>query len=340
LDIFSHIISVKNLFCAWKEFCRGKRNKPDVAQFEFNLEGNLFQLHNELVTKEYTHSPYVAFYVCDPKLRHIHKACVRDRVLHQALFRIIYPVFDRYFIHDSYSCRFNKGTHAAVNRFHDFSRKCSTNWRENVFILKCDIKKFFDSVDHHILFDLLYARINDADVLRLIKQIINSFEKEDNKALPLGNVTSQLFANIYLNELDQFVKRELKEKYYIRYCDDFVILSQDKDYLLRILTPIRKFLQNCLNLQLHEDKISIGKYNQGIDFLGYVSFPHFRVLRTKTKRRMMRKIKKEKEALNAGVIDAQSFESSLQSYFGILSHCNGYKIKESIIDILTSGLYN
>jgi len=303
---------LENLFLAWREFRKGKTNKIDVQEFEFNLEDNLFELYQELKSKTYQHSHYTAFNVCDPKLRRIHKACVRDRVLHHAVFRILYLIFDRGFIFDSYSCRIEKGSYRAVNRLEKFCRKLSKNNSQNIFALKCDIRKFFNSIDQEVLLDLLKSKINDENAILLIERIIKSFPG----GLPLGNVTSQLFANIYLNELDKFIKRELKIKYYLRYCDDFIILSKNRNFLEELVNRINVFLMARLKLSLHSDKIIIRKYHQGIDFLGYVVLPHYRVLRTKTKRRMLRKIN----------------DRNTQSYLGILNHCCGYKIRKKISD--------
>ena len=277
------------MFLAWDEFKKGKRNKLDVQKFEYNLEDNVFQLHQKLKTKTYKHSTYKSFYIQDPKLRRIHKACVKDRVLHHAVFRILYPIFDFTFISDSYSCRIKKGTHRAVNRLQKFARKVSENNTRDCYILKCDIKKFFDSIDHNILISLIQKKIKDNETIWLIKEIIKSFSTSLNKGLPLGNITSQLFANIYLNELDQFIKHKLKIKYYIRYCDDFVIINENREYLERITPQISLFLNKVLKLSLHYDKIIIRKYHRGIDFLGYISFPYHRILRTKTKKRMFKK---------------------------------------------------
>jgi len=216
-DIFDKIISLDNIFLAWKEFKRGKTNKIDVKEFEKNLKNNILELRAELQDKTYHHSNYFSFYVKDPKLRHIHKACVKDRVLHHAIFRILYPIFDKSFIFDSYSCRNNKGTHRAVNKLNDFARKVSRNNTKTCFILKLDVRKFFDSINQDILINLIKRKIEDKNAVWLIEKIVRSFPK----GLPLGNITSQLFANVYLNELDQFVKHKLKVKYYIRYCDDF-----------------------------------------------------------------------------------------------------------------------
>jgi RNA-directed DNA polymerase len=320
---------LENLFLAWQEFRRGKRNKQDVQEFEFALEDNLFKLHHELKNKTYRHSHYTAFNVCDPKLRRIHKACVKDRVLHHAIFRILYPIFDKTFIFDSYSCRVEKGTHRAVLRLEQFCRKVSRNNYRIIYVLKCDIKKFFDSIDQEILLKIIRKKIDDKHALWLIERIIKSFRR----GLPLGNVTSQIFANIYLNELDQFIKHKLKEKYYLRYCDDFIILSEDKTYAEDMIYVISEFLGRDLKLELHPDKIIIRKARRGVDFLGYVVLPYHRILRTKTKRRILKKIACKEKDLENGLISEKSFNQNLQSYLGILKHCRGYKIENQIIKI-------
>jgi len=346
LKIFEEIISLENLLLAWKEFKRGKRSKKDVQEFEFNLEDNLFQLHRELKGKIYQHSNYTSFYVSDPKPRKIHKAIVRDRVLHHAIFRILYPILDKGFIFDSYSCRLNKGTHRAVARLEKFCRKLSRNNTRNIFAVKCDIKRFFDSVDQEILLNLIRRKVKDEDAVWLVKSVIRSFSlftptpsqsppraggEDLCSGLPLGNVTSQLFANIYLNELDQFVKHRLKIKYYLRYCDDFVVLSDNVKYLQELIPRINNFLKFGLKLTFHPNKIIFRKYRQGIDFLGYVVLPHRRVLRTKTKRRMLRKIRIKHLDLQRGIISEKSFNQTLQSYFGVLKHCRSHKIIKRVV---------
>lgn len=329
--IFEEVISLKNLFLAWSEFKHGKSKKIDVRQFEFYLEDNIFQLNSELKSQSYQHSRYTPFFICDPKLRKIHKATVKDRVLHHAVFRALYPIFDKTFIADSYSCRDYKGTHRAVNRLRKFALKVSQNNTKNCFVLQCDIKKFFDSIDHEILLVLLQKKIQDQKLLWLLNELINSFSVLPGVGLPLGNITSQLFANIYLNEFDQFIKHQLRLKYYIRYCDDFVILSESKQFLENLIPQISSFLKEKLKLNLHQEKTKIKKYHQGIDFLGYVSFPHHRILRVKTKKRMFAKLKIKKEQKMAGAITAISFNQTLQSYLGILKHCNGYKLQKAIV---------
>lgn len=319
---------------AWQEFKRGKTKKIDIQNFNLKLEDSLFDFYEQLKNKTYQHFHYTSFYIRDPKPRHIHKACVRDRVLHHALFRILYSIFDPSFIFDSYSCRISKGTHRAINRLEQFARKVSKNKTRNCFVLKCDVKRFFDSVDHNILIRLIQKRINDNNALWLIKEIIDSFQMAEGKGLPLGNITSQLFANIYLNELDKFVKHRLRIKYYIRYCDDFVILSNDREYLEKLVPKINTFLKEKLNLSFNSDKIIIRKYLRGIDFLGYVSFPYYRALRTKTKRRMFRKIEQKIKRLKQDKISEESFNQTIQSYLGLLKHCNSYKLKRKIIYLL------
>lgn len=318
---------MENLFCAWREFKRGKGSKVDVQEFEFKLEDNLFQIHDELKNKTYQHSHYTAFNVCDPKLRRIHKATVKDRVLHHAIFRVLYPIFDKNFIFDSYSCRTDKGTHKAVDRLEKFAKRLSRNNSKNIFALKCDIRKFFDSIDQAILLRLIKKKIQDEDAIWLIEKIILSFPN----GIPLGNVTSQLFANIYLNELDQFTKHNLKEKYYLRYCDDFLILAENREHLENLAEAVGNFLQIELKLSLHPDKIIIRKFRQGVDFLGYVVFPYHRILRTKTKRRIIKKMRKKSREMEESVISEESFNQSLQSYLGILKHCEGNKVKADIL---------
>lgn len=326
-SIFEKIISVENLLCAWREFRKGKRKKSDVARFEFNLEDNIFKLHDELMSETYRPEPYQAFFVKDPKLRHIHKAGARDRLVHQALFRVLYPIFDTHFIHDSYSSRNRKGTHAGVERLESFIRKATGNWTRPAWCLKCDIRKFFDSVDHEILLGLIRRKIGDTKVLRLIEIIICGFEKKPGKGLPLGNVTSQLFANVYMDTFDQYVKHTLKARFYARYCDDFVVVDRRRDILELYISDISKFLDLELNLELHPNKVEIRKVRQGIDFLGQVILPHRNVLRTRTKKRVLRKVKEMKES------GSDKLPAVMASYKGLLSHGKNRQIT-SKIDII------
>ncbi len=281
---------------------------------------NILSLHQDLAGKTYTHGGYSAFNISDPKPRNIHKASVRDRLLHHAIYRVLYPYFDKRFIHDSYSCRNFKGTHKAMERFKRFSYKVSNNRTRTCFILKCDVRKFFASIDHSILIEILNKHIKDEDTMWLLQKVIGSFSSTASGiGLPLGNLTSQLLVNVYMNEFDQYMKHTLKVKHYIRYADDFVILHHDKGNLLDNIRYIVCYLGEKLKLTLHPDKVFIKTLASGVDFLGWVHFHDYRVLRTTTKRRMMKN-------LENGDVKAET----VQSYLGLLRHGNAYKLKEKI----------
>jgi len=315
--MFEDIISFENLCAAWREFVRGKKLKKDVAEFSLNLSGNLFALHEDLENKSYEHGAYQAFGISDPKPRKIHKAMVRDRVLHHAIYRVLYPCFDRKFIYDIYSCRDTKGTHRAVRRFEHFSRKVSKNNTRTCWVLKCDVRKFFASIDQTTLMQILARHISDQDVLWLLRRVIGSFESNPGKGLPLGNLTSQLLVNIYMNEFDQYAKHVLRAKYYVRYADDFLFLSDDKGTLEGLLPSISGYLGKELKLSLHPRKVSIRTWASGVDFLGWVSFPDHKVLRPATKRRMLKRIAQNPK------------ESTINSYLGMLRHGNAKELEST-----------
>ena len=195
---------------------------------------NIIALHRDLKTRTYHHSPYHQFIIADPKPRLIHKATVRDRVVHRAVYRALYWHFHPRFIHDSYSCRLGRGTHKALDRFRSLAYQASQNHTKTLWVLKCDIKKFFTSIDQTILLNLLQTHVTDPDSMNLIREIISSFHStKPNVGLPLGNLTSQLFANVYLDELDQFIKHDLKQKFYVCYADDFLVLSLSESFLTK-----------------------------------------------------------------------------------------------------------
>ena len=285
-----------------------------MAEYQKDLRSNLGALHNALVSGEYGHRPYQQFTIHDPKQRQIHKATVADRIVHQAIVSAIEPLFETRFIYDSYSCRIGKGTHAGVQRLQTFLRQASHNNTQKVYALKCDVRKYFASVDHEILLRLIARRVENDDVLELIRTIIMSHGASTGTGIPLGNITSQLFANIYLHELDWFMKQTLGVKRYARYCDDFVVVSTDKSHLQSLIAPISSFLQHELQLDLHPTKVSIGSWQQGIDFLGYVLRPYATTLRSKTKRRML----------------ARATEYNLSSYLGLCGHADAHHLSQVV----------
>ena len=318
MHVYNDIISVENLCHAWSEFVRGKASKSDVVEFSTNLGSHLISLHEELAYHIYRHGGYQMFHIADPKPRIISKACVRDRLVHHAVYRILYPLFDRLFVFDSYSCRIGKGTHKAINRFAHYARKASHNNTRTCWVLQCDIRKFFDSIDHDILLAIVKKHVADPDTLWLLENIIASFHTNKNKGLPLGNLTSQLLVNVYMNEFDQYAKHVLRARYYIRYADDFVFLSGNWEELEIMLMAVQKFLQTRLRLELHPHKVRIKTLASGIDFLGWVHFPTHRVLRTTTKRRMLKRLRRHPT------------QETIASYRGLLRHGNTYKLQDKI----------
>lgn len=277
--------------------------------------GNVLTLHEDLATQRYRHSAYEAFRISDPKPRDIHKATVRDCLLHHALYRLLYSFFDRTFIADSFSCRRGKGTHRALDRFRTFASRVSRNHTRTAWVLQCDVRKFFASIDHGVLLGIVRGYVPDPDVVRLIERIVESFSSTaPGVGLPLGNLTSQLLVNVYMNEFDQFMKHGLRAKRYLRYADDFAIFSEDKASLERLLPIVETFLETTLRLRLHPDKVSIRTVASGVDFLGWVHFPNHRVLRTATKRRAIKAFRENADP------------RALASYRGLLQHGNTSKV--------------
>lgn len=319
---FEEIISLENLFLAWREFRKGKRSKTDVQEFELHLEDNIFAIYKELKSGAKRQIKYEQFHIIDPKPRIINKTSVAERLIHQAIYRVLMPIFDETFIFDSYSCRKAKGTHKAFARLVKVARRQSKNYYGSCWALKCDIRKFFHSIDHQILINLLSQRIADEKLMNLLKEIIESFEYSPGKGMPLGNLTSQLFANIYLDPLDKFVKHKLKAKYYLRYADDFILLANNREILLDYLEDIKSFLNERLNLSLHSDKIILRKLNWSLDFVGYVAYPYFNLPRKKTVKKIIKKLEEIKQK-NPGKLN-----SSLQSYLGYLKHVNAGSLSE------------
>lgn len=322
--LYEETISLPNLLIAWEEFIVGKKKRADVRLFSRALLHHILLLHQDLTSSTYKHASYEQFKITDPKQRLISKASVRDRLLHHAIYRKLYPLFDPTFISDSYSCRVGKGTHRAFQRLVVLRRKVSRNYTKPCFALKCDIRKFFDSVDHAILKNLLKERIEDERLLALLGSIIDSFNVEPGKGIPIGNLVSQLFVNIYLDPLDKFVRHRLGAKYYLRYADDFLLLSNDPDELLGYFVEMNQFLKQELKLNIHPNKTYLRKLSQGIDFVGYVALPHYTLPRGKTVKRIKRKIN---ELLNN---DPERLAQALPSYLGYLHYASTYRLRRRI----------
>ncbi|RIL12311.1 MAG: hypothetical protein DCC75_00675 [Proteobacteria bacterium] len=336
-SIFDEMTSTERLFEAWAEFRKGKTNRNDVQEFGRYAERNIFRLHRDLVSGNYRHGEYRSFFIHDPKLRHIRKACVRDRIVHQTLYTTLMRIYEPRFIDAVYSSRLGKGTHCAVEALRRCVFKVSRNFTRECWSLKCDIRRFYDSVDHEILFSLIMSTIKDERSLKLIKNVIESFHVEGapGKGAPIGNLTSQIFTNIYLDELDQFVKHTLKVKHYLRFADDCLFLSHRKSELQALVPELEQFLNEHLKLKLHPEKIILRPLHQGIDFLGYVTLPRHRVLRNATKRRMLRKLRSRHNEFYKGEVTGESLSQSLQSYLGMLSHADAYRLSQDVMNIFS-----
>ena len=329
--MFDKIASVENLYSATQKTVRCKRQKEDIAEYLFHQEENIDMLHTELKTKSYHHGEYQLFDISDPKKRTISKAKVRDRVVHHAVHDVIYPMIDNSFIYDSYSCRIGKGTHRAIKRVQKWSRTYK-------YAIHLDIVQYFNSIDRGILKTLLTKWIKDEDVLWLLNEIIDSSSQIDNykeRGLPLGNLTSQFFANIYLNELDQFVKHTLRIKPYIRYMDDILILGDDKKVLLKIAFRIKDFVKENLALDFHEKGFQPFPVNRGIAFLGFRIYPFYRKVLPKGINRFRKRLKKLKRDYESGSITVGKVTQSIQSSlaflnFGLRPYRSVLRISDSI----------
>jgi RNA-directed DNA polymerase len=323
--LYPEIFSVTNLYRAYRAAARGKRGKPPVAAFEFDLEENLLRLREELTAKSYTPGPYRHFTIHYPKHRKISAAPFRDRVVHHALVRQIEPIFERRFIHDSYACRVGKGTHRALDRCQEFAR-------QRKYVLQWDLVQFFPSADHEILRDILARPLADPDTLWLIDRILDSgagvladeydmvyFPGDDLTAacrprgLPIGNLTSQFWANCLLNELDQFVKRELKCRHYMRYVDDGLLFHDETRVLHHWRVAIGEFSAG-LRLKLHERQTRVYPVNTGIPFLGFRVYPDHRRLKPANGYAYRQRLKALIVRYAAGEIDLERLTTSVQGW--------------------------
>jgi len=322
--IYKQVYDINNLFLAYQKARKGKSKKHYVLNFELNLEKNLNRLKEELINKNYNPTNLKRFTIRDPKTRVIHSSIFRDRIIHHAVINILNPIYENIFIYDSFASRKNKGTHKAVERFEYFMRKVSNGQlvKDSInknqikgYCLKADFRKYFDSVNQEVLIKILEKKIADKDLISLIRKVLSNFEIEEGIGMPLGNYTSQFFANIYLNELDYYIKHTLKVKYYIRYVDDFVILHKDKRVLEYYLEHIKNFLP-CLKIKLHPDKTEIKPLRNGIEFLGYRIFYSYKLLKKRNIRYFKRKLKESIKLINDGQMNKKQLEDKLNGCSG------------------------
>jgi retron-type reverse transcriptase len=348
-NIFPKIYDFENLFDAWKDGIKSKRYRDDVMTFSDKLEENLIEIQNELIWHTYKVGPYSLFYVYSPKKRLIMSLKFRDRVVQHAIFRQLNPLFEKQFICDSYACRVGKGTHKAVSRLQYWLRQVERKPIQ-FYYLKLDISKYFYRIDHEILLKILAKKIDDEETMQLLTTIINSEETNfglpmgadigdvsfeemiKEVGLPIGNLTSQMFANIYLNELDQYAKHKLHLHFYIRYMDDIIILHPDKKYLDKIKTSIEVFLAEELHLQLNK-KTCIRPVSMGIEFVGHRIWATHIKLRKKTAKKMKIGLQHQFAAYTARKIDKDTLDRSVASYNGIMKHFNSFGMKRSLNEL-------
>ncbi len=342
-NLYPQIVEFENIFLAARKAQRGKRFRDNVLVFNYNLESELIRLKKELETQTYQPGAYRTFYIKEPKTRMISAAPYRDRVVHHALCNIIVPIFDRTFIDDSYANRNGFGTHRALKRFTQFARSSR-------YVVQCDIKKYFPSIDHEILKQLLRRKIKCKNTLWLIDTIIdNSNEQfpaiehfsgddlltplERKRGLPIGNLTSQFFANVYLNGLDHFIKEQLKVKKYVRYVDDFALFSDDWIFLAESRRAIEEYLAS-LRLKIHPIKSQLFETKHGANFLGFRIFPDRIRVRTENLRRARRRLRRLKEDYESDKISRRKVSQSLQSWQAHLNHGDTWQLQKKIFSSL------
>lgn len=319
-NLFRQIADLDNLYEAYRNARKGKSWQDTIMMFEENLEGNLARIRESLLSKEYTTAPYRSKVVQEPKRRRIYILPFDpDRIVQHAIIQVLGPMWDKLFIYHSYSSRVGKGMHKASKMAMEYLRK-------NRYVLKADISKFYPSIDHDILFDIVRHKIKCEDTLWLLKDIIYSFDGDKN--VPIGNYTSQWFGNLYLNELDQWIKHEQGGKYYIRYCDDFILFSNDKRYLHRVKDRMEKFLERRLKLSF--SRWSVFPVSQGIDYLGYRHFPGYILLRKSTAKRVKKRMAQLPKLLKAGQISMRQFRSSIESTKGWMQWANTHNLSLSL----------
>ena len=339
--LYSKLCTYTNLESAFRKAKKRKSTRPYVIEFEKDLKENLFQLQNELQNETYRPQPLKTFILRDPKTRKISVSSFRDRIVHHALIQIIGPIFEKSFIYDSYANRVGKGTSAALRRFVFFKRKATHNGQKLPYTLNCnhvcgyalkaDIKHYFETVNHTVLIEIISKKIKDEKIISLIEKILSNYTtKEQRKGMPLGNWTSQFFANIYLDRLDYFVKHQLQAEYYLRYVDDFIILHKDRKILGRYQEKIDFFLKERLKLELHPDKSKILSLAKAIPFLGYREFYHCRLLRKRNLRTVKSLMIKLQEEYSSEKINKKELKEIIFGWVGYLREADTYNLRNNL----------
>lgn len=347
-NLYDQIWHPLNLWAAYKNAARGKRSKSYVAVFEYDLEANLIALEEELRAQIYTPGGYHNFYIQKPKRRLISAAPFRDRVVHHALMNVIEPLFERQFIHDSYANRVGKGTHKALDR-------CTHYLRRYAYVMHLDVRQFFPSTDHEILKGILNRTIGDKAVMNLMAKIIASgdgvqaeiyepvyfpgddlFSLNRQRGLPIGNLTSQHWANVYMNELDQHAKRVLKCRAYLRFVDDILIFADDKADLHNWKDAVIEYLQS-LRLVIHETRAQPRPVHTGVPFLGFQVFPAYRRLKRRNAIAFRQRLKKIATEYRAGHIGLDQLQASLQGWINHASYGDTWVLRGAVLDF--AGLY-
>lgn len=327
-NLWKKLTSFSNLLKAWRKARLGKTQKVYVKEFEKDIIGELFKLQSELENQNYSPQLMKTFILRDPKTRKISKSHFRDRIIHHAICNIIEPIFDKTFIFDNCANRKGKGGLFALNQFNKYWRKVTNNLTSKGYCLKADIKHYFQNIEHEVLLNIIKRKINDKKLERLIQVVLGREAKslDDSKGIPLGNLTSQFFANVYLNELDQFAKHKLKSKYYIRYVDDFILLHSSKEQLREWKKEIIIFLNEKLKLELHPDKSKIINLSRGIDFVGFRNFYYYRLLRKRNIMNIQRKI----DDFHKCKISKEKFEEIWQGWSAYAIWSNCYSLKKKL----------
>lgn len=326
-NLYHKIYNLKNLYKAYTVCLRGKKLKRGVLPFTYKLSSELLRLQRELRTETYQVGNYYNFYVFEPKKRLVQALPFRDRIVQQALCQIITPIIEKTFIVDTFACIKDRGTHAGSNRLQSFLRRAQNRWGK-AYCLQCDIASYFPSIDHDILLDLFLKKIKCQPTMRLIRLITNS--NQQAVGIPIGNLLSQLSANLYLSLLDHQVKEAWGVKYYLRYMDDFCLIHASKKYLTYLKYEIEKFINEQLALNLNR-KTSIFPIAQGVDFLGYRTWITHRLIRKRSIKRMRRKLKAMWLKYKAGQIDIGRINASVMSWVAHCKHADTYRLRRKVL---------